>query len=112
MPGSQSALLPVCLLRLLEKLFPIRPEIKLQTPGGTILLNHVPIGFGNGRRIHKQLAGLIFVAQLDLTLSDHTIDNNMRNMDAFRPQLSSHTLSETAHSKFCAAESDRRSTNR
>jgi hypothetical protein len=95
----------------LEKLFSIWPQIDLHAPCGAVLFDQCPIGVCNRRRIHEGFRGFFTSARLIFAFPDHTIDDDMCNMDALRPQLPRQSLRKAAQPKFCATESDCASAN-
>ena len=85
----------------------MRAQIDFQTPCAGVLLDKIPIGVGDGIGMEEGIFRGRFVGLADLSGVDHAIDDDMRHMNAFGPQLDSERLRQAAHGKLCAAECNR-----
>jgi putative oxidoreductase len=88
----------------LKKRFFVGTQIDFQAPCAAVLLNKIPIRFGNGFRLEQRFFSGRFVSFAHLWRVDHAVDNDARNMIAFGPKLDCKRLRQAAHCEFRAAE--------
>src|ERR1700730_2694911 len=97
--------------RLVLPFFPERADFKLERPGAARLLVELPVGRRDRGRRHQQvriierfLAPELFAALAHPGGVDAGIDDQMRDVDVFRPELARHRLCDGAKPKLGAGK--------
>src|SRR6266516_2337688 len=67
----------------------------------------MPVGIGNSIGLEQGISRRRLVSFAYPPRVDHAIDDDMRHVNAFWPQLDCEGLGQAAHSELCAAECNR-----